>query len=69
MIFRLFILVALISIIVAAIMKNKVAMIASGVAILVTAVIPIGIYTSNMGTLADLQAFYNASSTNFFTWS
>ena len=65
MVFIVFAVLAFLSIIVSLIMKNKAVAIASGVAILVTVIIPVGIYSSNLGTIADLEAFYSASATNF----
>jgi hypothetical protein len=65
MVFALFLGICFISFVVSLIMKNKIAMVASGVVLLITIVIPIGIYSSNIGTIADLEAFYNASSANF----
>jgi len=65
MLFIIFVAIALISLIVALIVKNKIAMVASGIFLLVTIIIPISIYASNIGVIADLEAFFNASSTNF----
>ncbi len=65
MIFGIFILIGLISVICAIVFKNKLAIIGSLAFIILSVIIPVGIYSSNIGKIADLQAFYNASATNF----
>ncbi len=65
MLFGIFLGLAFISLVVALFLKNKVVMVASAVAILLTIIIPVVMYSSSIGTIADLEAFYNASSTNF----
>lgn len=65
MVFLFFIALAFISLVVGLLLKNKIAWISSIIALLITIVIPIGIYSSNLGTMADLEAFYSASASNF----
>ena len=65
MVFIAFAAIALLSLIVSAFLRNKAVAIASGVVLLIAAIIPVGIYSSNLGTMADLEAFYSASSSNF----
>lgn len=65
MVFLVFAIIAFLSLVIGAILKNKIALIASAIVLVLTIVIPVGIYSSNLGTLADLEAFYSASSSNF----
>lgn len=65
MVFLFFIGAAFISLIVSLIVKNKWAGVASAVVLLISIAIPFGIYSGNIGTIANLEAFYNASATNF----
>ncbi len=65
MLFGLFILIGIISLILGLCFRNKVAMVGSGAFILVAIIIPVGIYSSNIGMIAKLEAFYKASATNF----
>ena len=65
MVFLVFAIIAFLSLVIGAILKNKIALIASAIVLALTIVIPVGIYSSNLGTLADLEAFYSASSSNF----
>lgn len=65
MLFVIFMVVGFISAIAALIFKNKLAIVASLAFTIIAIVIPVGIYASNIGTIADMEAFYNASATNF----
>ncbi len=65
MIFIVFLAIGLLSAIAALVFKNKLAVIASLVFVVVSLIIPVGIYSSNIGKIADLEAFYMASATNF----
>jgi hypothetical protein len=65
MVFLVFAIIAFLSLVIGAILKNKIALIASAIVLVLTIVIPVGIYSSNLGTLADLEPFYSASSSNF----
>ena len=65
MVFIIFVALAFISLIVSLIMKNKAVAAASGVVLLITITIPVGVYMGNIGKMADLEAFYSASATNF----
>ena len=65
MLFLVFVAIGVLSLILGAVFKNKIALIGSAVFLVLSLVIPILLYTSNMGTIAELQAFYDASSTNF----
>ena len=65
MLFIIFIALGFASLVAALIFKNKLAIIGSIAFILLSIVIPVGIYSSNIGTIADLEAFFTASSTNF----
>ena len=65
MIFLAFLVISVISAIAAIALKNKLAILASLICAVISLVIPAGIYTSNIGKIADLEAFYIASATNF----
>ncbi len=65
MVFLIFLVLGILSAIAAMIFKNKLAIVASLVFVVITIIIPVGIYSSNIGKIADLEAFYNASATNF----
>lgn len=55
----------LLSAIAAMIFRNKLAIIASLICLVISFLIPVGIYSTNIGKVADLESFYLASSTNF----
>jgi len=65
MIFLVMLVIFLLSAVAGLIFKNKLAIIASLVCLVISLLIPVGIYTSNIGKIADLEAFYLASVTNF----
>jgi hypothetical protein len=65
MLFIIFIAIGFLSAVAALIFKNKLAVVASLIFMVIAIVIPVGIYASNIGTIADMEAFYNASATNF----
>src|SRR4030042_3909437 len=65
MIFLIFSVIGVISAIAALVFKNKLAVVGSLVFLVISIIIPVGIYSSNIGKIADLEAFYMASSTNF----
>jgi hypothetical protein len=65
MLFLIFLVIGLISVVAALIFKNKAAIIGSLAFMVLVVIIPVGIYSSNIGKIADLEAFYNASATNF----
>jgi hypothetical protein len=65
MLFAIFIGIGFISAITAIIFKNKVAIIGSLAFIVISVIIPVCIYASNIGTIANMEAFYSASATNF----
>lgn len=67
MVFGMFALIGLLSLVASIIYRNrnKAAILGSIAFLLLTVIIPIGIYTANIGTIAELEAFYLASATNF----
>jgi hypothetical protein len=65
MVFIVFLVLGLISVIAALVFKNKVAMLGSLAFLVLSVVIPTVIYSTNIGTIADLQAFYTTSAENF----
>jgi len=65
MLFGILAAIGLLSAVAALVLKNWVVFTASLVFLLLVVIIPVGIYTSNIGTIAELEAFYVASAENF----
>lgn len=65
MVYIVFIVIGIVSLAIGAFLRNKIALLGSLIFLIASIIVPVIAYTGNMGTIAELQAFYEASSTNF----